>query len=136
MAFQLSQRELKRVADLAYNGRAYEVFLANNNGSPALTGEDTYAAWQAVELATANGYAPVTGTITSGSGAWDNTDGRYEFPSITATFTAAIGGVGLAYDTVCVRIGTETYLCAIREEAVILAPGQAQSYLLVFGADD
>lgn len=128
----ISQNELQRQAALAFEGQAYEVFLANNSGS--LTANSTYAAWQAVELATANGYAPVTGTI--GTGAWSSANARYELPAITATFTSS--GSGLSYDTICVRIGTETYLHSILAESpsVTLAAGQAKSYVITLVVDD
>lgn len=128
----ISQNELQRQAALAFEGQTYEVFLANNSGS--LTANSTYAAWQAVELATANGYAPVTGTI--GTGAWSSANARYELPAITATFTSS--GSGLSYDTICVRIGTETYLHSILAESpsVTLAAGQAKSYVITLVVDD
>lgn len=128
----ISQNELQRQAALAFEGLTYEVFLANNSGS--LTANSTYAAWQAVELASANGYAPVTGTI--GTGAWSSANARYELPAITATFTSS--GSGLSYDTICVRIGTETYLHSILIESpsITLAAGQAKSYVITLVQDD
>ena len=128
----ISQNELQRQAALAFEGQTYEVFLANNSGS--LTANSTYAAWQAVELASANGYAPVTGTI--GTGAWSSAHARYELPAITATFTSS--GSGLSYDTICVRLGTETYLHSILIESpsVTLAAGQAKSYVITLVQDD
>ncbi|MFZ9959074.1 MAG: hypothetical protein ACO3GP_01685 [Candidatus Limnocylindrus sp.] len=128
----ISQNELQRQAALAFEGQTYEVFLANNSGS--LTANSTYAAWQAVELASANGYAPVTGTI--GTGAWSSANARYELPAITATFTSS--GSGLSYDTICVRLGTETYLHSILIESpsVTLAAGQAKSYVITLVQDD
>ena len=128
----ISQRELQRQAALCLEGRAYEVFLATNDGS--LTANSTYAAWQAVEVASANGYAPATGTL--GTGAWDSGDARYELPPITATFTSS--GSGYSYNTVCVRIGTETYLHSIVAESpsITLAAGQSKSYVITLVQDD
>lgn len=132
ITLSISQKELERQAALAFEGKAYEVFLATNSGS--LTANSTYAAWQAVEVASANGYAPVTGTI--GTGAWDAGDARYELPAITATFTSS--GSGFSYDTICVRIGTETYLHSIIAESpsITLAAGQAKSYVITLVQDD
>lgn len=128
----ISQRELQRQAGLCLEGRAYEVFLATNDGS--LTANSTYAAWQAVEVASANGYAPATGTL--GTGAWDSGDARYELPPVTATFTSS--GSGYSYNTVCVRIGTETYLHSIVAESpsITLAAGQSKSYVITLVQDD
>jgi hypothetical protein len=130
----ISQGELKRKADLAYDNKAYKVFLANN--STSLTAESTASAWLAIELATANGYAAVTGTIATGTGAYDGGDARYEFPPIVATFTGA--SAGFTYNTVVLRIGTETSVVGILEEspAVTLLAGQAKTYTITLGEDD
>lgn len=132
ITLSISQYELKRQAALVFEGKAYEVFLATNSGT--LTADSTYAAWQAVEVASANGYAPVSGTI--GTGAWSAGNARYELPSITATFTSS--GSGFSYDTVCVRIGTETYLHSLIAEspALTLAAGQAKTYVITLVQDD
>ena len=132
ITLSISQNELQRQAALAFEGQTYEVFLANNSGS--LTANSTYAAWQAVEVTTANGYAPVTGTI--GTGAWSSANARYELPSITATFTSSSSG--FSYDTICVRLGTETYLHSILIESpsITLAAGQAKSYVITLVVDD
>lgn len=132
LTLSISQYELQRQAALAFEGKAYEVFLATNSGS--LTSNSTYAAWQAVEVASANGYAPVTGTI--GTGSWSAGNARYELPSITATFTSS--GSGFSYDTICVRIGTETYLHSTIAESpsITLAAGQSKSYVITLVQDD
>lgn len=132
ITLSISQYELQRQAALAFEGKAYEVFLATNDGS--LTANSTYAAWQAVEVASANGYAPVTGTL--GTGAWDDGDARYELPSITATFASS--GSGFSYNTICVRIGTGTYLHSTVAESpsITLAAGQSKSYVITLVQDD
>lgn len=134
VSITLSQAELKRKGDLAYNGRTYRVFLVNNTTS--LTPESTATAWLAAELAASNGYAAVTGTITSGSGAYDGTDGRYEFPAIVAAFTAT--GAGFSYNTVVVRIGTETSVVGtlVESPTITLLAGQVKTYRITLGADD
>jgi hypothetical protein len=130
----ISQRELKRKADLAYDNKAYRVFLANNTTS--LTAESTASSWLSAELAASNGYAAVTGTIATGTGAYNATTARYEFPAITATFTAT--GAGFFYNTVAVRIGTEAYLVGILEEplGITLLAGQSKVYRIVLGSND
>lgn len=136
MAFTrtISQAELKRKSDLAYDGKTYKVFLADNDSG--LTPESTASAWLAEELPTSNGYAAVTGTVTTGSGAWDSGDGRYEFPAITATFTAS--GGSLTYNTVVLRIGTETSVAAIGVEspAITIPDGSSKTYTITLGTDD
>ena len=57
-------------------------------------------------------------------------------PSITATFTSSSSG--FSYDTICVRLGTETYLHSILIESpsITLAAGQAKSYVITLVVDD
>jgi hypothetical protein len=131
----ISQAELKRKADLAYDNKTYKVFLADNS-TAGLDAEDTATAWLAEELATSNGYAAVTGTITTGSGAYDGTDDRYEFPAITATFTAS--GTGFTYDTVVLRIGSEASVVGtlVEAPAITLLAGQSKTYTITLGEDD
>lgn len=130
----LSQAEQKRKGDLAYNGRTYRVFLVNNTTS--LTPESTATAWLAAELAASNGYAAITGTITSGSGAYDVVDARYEFPAIVAAFTAT--GAGFSYNTVVLRIGTETSVVGtlVESPTITLLAGQTKTYRITLGAND
>jgi hypothetical protein len=134
MAYSVAvpQRELKRVAGLAYEGNAYRVCLASVGGS-GYTAESTTANWDSVEKS-GNGYARVTGTL--GTGAYDGTDARYEVPAVTATFTASGGAI--TFDRVYVVIGTETYISALGTEspAVTLASGQSITYTVQFATDD
>ena len=131
----ISQAELKRKADLAYDNKTYKVFLADNS-TAALEAEDTATAWLAEELATSDGYAAVTGTITTGSGDYDAVDARYEFPAIVATFTAS--GTGFTYDTLVIRIASETSVAGILVEspAITLLAGQSKTYTITLGEDD
>lgn len=132
ISLSISQKELERQAGLCFEGKAYEVFLATNSGS--LTASSTYAAWQAVEVSSGNGYAPVTGTI--GTGSWNTGTARYELPSITAAFSSS--GSGYSYDTICVRIGTETYLhsALVESPTITLAAGQSKTYVITLVQDD
>jgi len=132
LTLTISRYELQRQATLAFETKAYKVFLATNSGS--LTANSTYAAWQAVEVASANGYAAVTGIV--GTGSYSSGNSRYELPSITATFTSS--GSGFSYNTICVRIGPETYLHSIIAEspAITLAAGQSKSYVITLVQDD
>lgn len=127
----ISIKELQRQAAAAFEGQTYTVFLATNSGS--LTAESTAAAWLAVK-ASGGGYADVTGTI--GTGSYASGNARYELPVINATFTAT--SPGFSYDTVCVRIGTETYLHSILVESpnIAMAAGQSKTYSITFAVDD
>lgn len=128
----ISQKELQRLAEAAYEGKPYRVSLGYNN-TTGLTSESTTAAWDAVKLS-GNGYADVTGTIATGS--YDATDQRYEMPLIEAEF-AATGG-SLTYDTLYVVIDSYTYVHSITVEspAVTLADGTSVLYRLQLATDD
>lgn len=132
LTLTISQKELQRQASLALEGKAITVFLATNSGS--LTSESTYSAWYALKP-TGTGYADVSvGSL--GAGSYNSGTGRYELPSITATFTCSSGSY--SYDTVCVRIGTETYLHSINVESpsVTLAAGQSKTYTITLAVDN
>ena len=131
LTLTISQKELQRQAVAALEGKAYTIFLATNSG--ALTSESTFAAWDAVK-ATGTGYANVTGTLAAGS--YSATNGRWELPAVTATFTCTGGTI--PYDTVCVRIATETYLHSINVESpsITLASGQSKTYTITFAVDN
>lgn len=96
----LSQKELERVAGLAYEGRAIRVSLANDIGD-TLTSESTVAACDALKVS-GGGYVDYKSPI--GTGAYDVADQRYEMPDIDAEFTAT--GVGYTYNKVYAVIGT------------------------------
>lgn len=134
MAYSVAvpQKELQRVAGLAYEGKTYRVCLASV-GASGFTAESTTANWDSVEKS-GSGYARVTGTL--GTGSYDGTDARYEVPAVTATFTASGGSI--TFDRVYVVIGTETYISALGTEspAVTLADGQSITYTIQFATDD
>ena len=126
----ISTKELQRQAAESFEGKTYTVFLALNPGS--LTAESTAAEWIAAKISSA-GYADVTGTFAVGS--YSTGNARYELPVINATFTATVGYV---YDTVCVRIGTETYLHSTLRESpnFVMAAGQSKTYTFTIAVDD
>jgi hypothetical protein len=134
MAYSVAvpQRELKRVAGLAYEGKTYRICLASV-GSSGYTAESTTANWDSVEKS-GSGYARATGTLSTG--AYDGTDARYEVPSVNATFTASGGSI--TFDRVYVVLGSETYLSGLGTEspAVTLADGQSITYTVQFATDD
>ena len=128
----ISQKELKRVAGLAYETKTLKVMLCSA-GSSGYTAESTVANWQSVE-STGTGYARFTATL--GTGAWDATDLRYEVPYVDAAFTCTSGTY--TYDTVVVYINGETYIHSIIVESppITLAAGQGQTYRITLVTDD
>lgn len=128
----ISTNELARQAQLAFEGQPYSIFLAYK-GTASVTVDSPYTEWSALEV-TDTGYARVTGTI--GTGSYSLTTFRYELPQITAVFNG--GASGFSYDTICIRIGTGSYLYGtIAEgETVVIGPSQTRSYLITLCQDD
>ncbi len=128
----ISQKELERVAALAYEGETLKVMLCSI-GATGYTAQSTVANWQSVEKS-GNGYVRFSQVV--GTGAYDSTDGRYELPSIDAAFTAS--GVGYTYDRVVLYVDGATYPHSVLAEspAIVLSPGQSQTYRLSLNTDD
>ena len=131
----LSNQEFDRIAALAYEGLACRVSLHVNSGT--LTANSTIADWDAVKLASSNGYADFNIASLPKGGLDAGSDDRWEIGGtagantyIEAEFTAE--GSGFTFDTVVVRIGTATYPHSILVEApsVTVAAGQTQTYLI------
>jgi hypothetical protein len=129
----ISQKELERVAALAYEGETLKVMLCSV-GATGYTAQSTVANWQSVEKATANGYTRYSEVIAAG--AYDAVDGRYEVPAIDAAFTAS--GVGYSYDRIVCYIDGATYPHSVITEDpnITLAPGQSQTYRIQLCTDD
>lgn len=127
----ISQKELERVAALAYEGETLKVMLCTNSGS--LTAQSTVAAWQAVEQS-GNGYVRYSEVV--GTGAWNGTAAAYVMPDIDAAFTAT--GAGYSFDTVVLYIDGATYPHSIIVESpnITLSAGQTQTYRLSLRQDD
>lgn len=118
------QRELAFQADLAFEGETYKVFLALNPGG--LTAESNLSSWLSAECS-GGGYAPATGTISTGS--WNSTTGRYEPPILTITVTAT--GGGFSYDSIVTKVGsTRTNVANLTTlpGTVALSAGQSRTY--------
>ena len=128
----ISQKELERVAALAYEGETLEVMLCSL-GVSGLTAESTVTAWQGVEQS-GNGYVRYSTTI--GTGSYDAVSGKYKMPDIDAAFTAI--GAGYTYDRVVLYIQGATYPYAVISEDpnIALSAGQTQTYRLTLNADD
>ena len=131
LSLSISTKELERQATLCFEALAYKVFLVQNTNS--YTAEDTAADWESIELSS-TGYAAVTGTIAPG--AYSVANARFEMPQIEATFTAGTGG--MSYDSICLKLGTETYLHSVITETptVTLLDGQSKTYTIRLAQDD
>ena len=128
----LSQKELARVANLAYEGETIKVMLASV-GASGFTAESTVANWQSVEKS-GNGYVRFSQVIATG--AYDATDARYEIPAIDAAFTAT--GAGYTYDRIVIYVDGSTYIHSliVEDPNIALAAGQTQTYRINLSTDD
>jgi hypothetical protein len=128
----ISQKELERVAALAYEGETLKVMLCSV-GVSGFTAESTVANWQSVEQS-GNGYVRYSEVIATG--AYDAVDARYEIPAIDADFTAT--GAGYTYDRIVVYIDGATYIHSliVEDPNIALAAGQTQTYRIQLTTDD
>ncbi len=128
----ISQKELARVANLAYEGETLKVMLCSV-GVTGYTAESTVANWQSVEQS-GNGYVRFSSVIATGS--YDATDARYEIPALDAAFTAT--GAGYTYDRIVCYIDGATYIHSLITEDpnIALAAGQTQTYRIQLVTDD
>lgn len=128
----ISQKELKRVADLAYEGETIKVMLCSV-GATGYTAESTVVNWQSVEKS-GNGYARFSQVIATGS--YDATDARYEIPAIDAAFSAT--GAGYSYDRIIIYIDGQTYIHSmiVENPNITLASGQTQTYRINLATND
>jgi hypothetical protein len=132
ITISISQKELARVANLAYEGETIKVMLASV-GASGFTSESTVTNWQSVEKS-GNGYARFSQVIATG--AYDATDARYEIPAIDAAFTAT--GAGYSYDRIIIYIDGATYIHSmiVEDPNITLAAGQTQTYRVNLSTDD
>lgn len=127
----IGQKELERLAVLAYEGETLEVMLCAA-GITGYTANSTVANWETVELS-GSGYVRYTQVIATG--AWSNTAGAYVLPDIDAEFTSTGSYV---YNTVVIFITGATYPYAIVTEdpSITLSSGQTQVYRVSMRTDD
>jgi hypothetical protein len=132
VSVSLSQKELERVAALAYEGETLKVMLASV-GTSGYTAQSTVANWQSVEKS-GNGYVRYSEVI--GTGSYNSSTGRYELPSIDAEFTAS--SLGYSYDRIVLYIDGATYphSVLIEDPAIVLSPSQTQTYRLDLNTND
>lgn len=128
----VSQKELARVANAAYEGETLKVMLCSV-GVTGYTAESTVANWQSVEQS-GNGYVRFSSVIATGS--YDAVDARYEIPNIDAAFTAT--GAGYNYDRIVIYIDGATYIHSliVEDPNIALAAGQTQTYRIALVCDD
>lgn len=128
----ISQKELERVANLAYETKTLKVMLCSV-GATGYTAQSTVTNWQSVEKS-GNGYARYSTAI--GTGSWNSTNGRYQLPDIDAAFTAT--GAGYSYDRIVLYIDGATYPHSVLAEDpnIALSAGQTQTYRLTLNTDD
>lgn len=128
----LSQKELERVAALAYEGETLKVMLCSVGGT-GYDAEDTVTNWQSVEKS-GNGYVRYSTTV--GTGAYDGTAGAYLLPDIDADFTAT--GAGYTYDRIVIYVDGATYPHSVLTEApnITLSAGQTQVYRISLNTND
>ena len=128
----ISQKELKRLAGLAYEGETLKVMLCEI-GNSNYTAESTVADWQSIEKS-GNGYTRYSEVISTG--AYDAVDSRYEMPAIDAAFTAP--GTGYTYDRSITYIDGETYIHSMIQESpnITLSPDQTQTYRIQLITND
>jgi hypothetical protein len=130
MSFVITQGELEFQSGLILDGQTYRVFLATRG---SLTVASTLSAWEAAKLASANGYADVTGTI--GNGVFNAANGRVEPPVITGQFGPATGA-GFTFDAMIIKIGTtrtRPYAVRLYEVPQVLAAGQSRGFSITLG---
>jgi hypothetical protein len=130
MSFVITQGELEFQSGLLLNGQTYRVFLATTG---SLTLASTLTAWEAAKLASANGYADVTGTI--GTGVYNATTLRVDAPVITGQFGPA-SGAGFTFDAMVIKIGTtrtRPYAIRLYDVPQLLSAGQSRGFAFTLG---
>ncbi len=132
LTITLSQKELERVAALAYEGETLKVMLASVGGT-GYDAEDTVANWQTVEQS-GNGYVRYSTTV--GTGSYNGTSGKYELPDVDASFTAT--GAGYSYDRIVIYVDGATYPHSVIAESpnITLSAGQTQVYRVSLNTND
>jgi hypothetical protein len=128
----ISQRELKRLAGLGYEGETLRVMLCAV-GDSGFTAESTVANWQSVEIV-GNGYVRYSAVV--GTGSYSEVTASYNMPVVDAAFTAS--GDGYSYDRIISYIDGETYIYSeiVEDPNITLAAGQPQTYRIELAIDD
>lgn len=133
LSITITPKELERQAALAFEGKAYKVFLASDPNQ-TLTMDSTLAQCEALELAESNGYEAVMGTI--GAGGYDTDTAEYRLPYLDCSFSGT--GTGFTHDTVVLSIDNHSHPHSIMRQsnAVLLQAGQSIGYRFRLVQDD
>jgi hypothetical protein len=128
----ISTKELARQAAACFEGETVKVMLCSV-GTTGFTAESTVAQWETAEQS-GNGYVRFSEVI--GTGSYDTTEAAYLLPVVDAEFTCET--LAYAYDRVVIFIDGATYPHSVLAEtpAVVLSPGQKQTYRITFQQDD
>lgn len=128
----ISQKELKRQAALAFEGKTINVMLCQV-GVTGYGAESLVSDWQTVEIS-GNGYSRYSEIVLEGS--YNSGSGSYVLPVIDAVFTASVAGYD--YDRVVIYFDGESYphSIIIEDPNVLLVSGQTQTYRLTLIQDD
>lgn len=127
----VSPKELQRIAQLAYQGQTLKIMLCNSTGG--YTAESSVATWQTVEVS-GNGY--IRGSATIGTGSYNQTNGDYSLPEITANFTATLTGYTYNYVVLYVDGSIYPHSIILESPAITLQSGQTQTYKFNLYTDD
>jgi hypothetical protein len=127
----VSTRELKRQADLVFEGLTINVMLCELIAE-GFDSESLVSDWQTIEQS-GGGYARFTQTVPVGS--YDTGSESYKIPTIAAEFTAT---TPYTYNTVVIYFSGESYVHSIITESpnISLSASQAQTYLIDLYQDD
>lgn len=128
----VSNKELERVAILAYQGETLEALLCTV-GTSGYTADSPVSDWETIEIS-GNGYQRFSAAIQNGS--YNSVKGRYEMPSIDIQFTAS--GVGYSYNTLVIFLTGEAYPYSVITENpnINMLPDQVQTYRISLITDD
>jgi hypothetical protein len=128
----ISQRELKRLAALGYEGETLKVMLCEV-GESGFTAESTVTNWQSVEVS-GGGYTRYSVVI--GTGTYSEVTASYNLPTVDAVFTAT--STGFSYDRIISYIDGETYIHSeiVEDPNITLLAGQSQTYRIQLATDD
>lgn len=129
---EISRRELERVGQLAYAGKQLNVMLCYADAN-TYSSETLISTWESVEVS-GNGYSRYVTTISTGS--YNTTKARFEFPALSAQFSAS--GGSLVFDRVVIWLEGSLYPHSVVTEsvAVTLPASATRSYKITLNTDD
>lgn len=127
----VSQKELERIAQLAYQGQTLKVMLCNSTGG--YDAQSSVSTWQTVEVS-GNGY--VRGSVAIGTGSYNSSTGKYSLPQVTVDFVATVPGYTYNYVVLYINGATYPHSIVAESPAITLQSGQTQTYKFDLYTDD